>query len=220
MKARRATQLVLSLVALVGGVSCLDVSGAGAADSQIRIGNASGQTLSLFLDDQLQIDDSHQLNISLMQVPSGDHTLTARTSGGIDTPLPLTAPPGGSINTYAYTTASGTLALVLLDTIEVPTGNTALVRAINLSKIVGNVDVYASLLGGSASTLLAPSISYLSTTPYASKAANDSLEVYLTTAGTTTKIRTTGGFPVGPGDRRTVVLIDSGLVQVFRILPN
>jgi hypothetical protein len=220
VKARRAVHLIASAASLVLATSCLNITGdSGVADSQIRIVNAAGQTLGIFLDDHLSIDGSQQPNVSLIIVPSGQHTLTARTDGGIDTQLLLTTPPAGSINIYAYTTPAGAVNLVLMDTTDAPIGANAKVRALNLSKLVGNVDVYASQPDGSAGTQLAPSISYLSTTPYLQKSSG-SWEVYLTTAGTTTKVRSTGAFPVQPGDRRTVVIIDSASVPVFRVLPN
>jgi len=212
--------LIASVASLALATSCLDVTGGNSvADSQIRVVNAAGQPLNLFLDNHLSIDASQQLNVSLIIVPSGQHTLTARTSGGVDTELLFTTAPGASINTYAYTAPSGIVNLVLMDTTDTPAGATAKVRALNLSKLVGNVDFYASQPDGTAGTQLAPSISYLSTTPYAQKGAG-SWEVYLTTAGTTTKVRSTGAFSVDPGDRRTVVIIDSASVPVFRVLPN
>lgn len=206
-------------MSLVFASSCLDIAGTNVADSQIRIVNASGQTLSLFLDDQLQIDNSQQPNISLIIVHSGEHTLSARTSTGAETPLTLTTSPGGLANVYAYTPSAGAVNLVLLDTTDVPTGGTAKVRVLNLSKTLGSVDVYASQPTGSTGTQLAPSISYLSMTPYTQKNAGQ-WEVYLTTAGTATKLRSTGGFDVEAGGRRTVVLIDSLSIPVFRVLPE
>lgn len=219
MKVRRAAQLVLSFGIVVGAASCLDVSGNGVANSQILLVNGSGQMLSVFVDGALQIDDSQQLNISLITLPSGTHTVDVRTAAGVDTPLDLTTPPGGLLNTYAYTTTAGDVKLALLDTTDVPAGNTAKVRAFNLSKLVGNVDVYASQPDGTVGTQLAPSIAYVATTPYVQNSAGP-WEVYLTAAGTMNKLSSTGAFTIEPGGRRTVVLIDSAAVPVFRILVN
>jgi hypothetical protein len=217
--ARKAAHLVLTLGVLVGGASCLDVTGNDVADSQIRIVNASGQTLNIFLDDHLSIDGSVPPNISLIVVQSGEHTLTVRTANGVDTPLTFTTTPGGMANTYAYTTSEGVVNLVLMDTTVAPTGSAARVRAINLSQEAGDVDIYASQPSGTAGTQLAPTFGYLATTPYLEKSAG-TWEVYLTTLGTTTKLRSTGSFDVEGGGRRTIVILDSLSVPVFRILPN
>jgi hypothetical protein len=219
VKARRAAQLIFSLAALVGAGSCLDVSGTGIADADIRIVNASGQELGIYLDGQLAIDGSQQLNISLITAPSGTHTLNVRTAAGVDTPLNLDLTPGGFTNTYAYTNSSGVVNLVLLDTTEVPAPNMSKVRAINLSRTAGAIDIYASQPDSTAGTLLSPTFDYLASTPYSQRNAG-SWDVYITTAGTTTKLLTTGSFTLLPTERRTIVLIDSASVPIFRALPN
>jgi hypothetical protein len=217
VKARRAAQLVLSLAILAGAASCLDISSTGVGSSQIRIVNASGQQLDIFLDNALAIDASQQLNVSLISVTSGIHELSVRTAAGVETPLELTTTPGGFTNTYVYTNSSGVVNLVLLDTTDVPTGNTGRVRALNLSRLAGSIDVYSN--DAVTTTKLAPTFDYLSTTPYAPETPGG-WEVYITPAGSTTKLHSTGVFQANPGDRLTVVLIDSLSVPVFRILPN
>ena len=216
---RSIARTVLPLVALAGAASCLDLTGSDVANSQIRVVNAAGQTLNLFIDDHLSIDGSVPPNVSLVVLASGSHKLTARTAGGVDTDLDLTTPPGGALNTYAYTNSSGVVVLALLDSTTAPTGNAAKIRAINLSKLTGAIDVYASQPDGTAGTKLNPTFDYLTTTPYVQKSSG-SWEVYYTAAGAATKLSSTGAFTMQPGERRTVVILDSASVPVFRILPN
>lgn len=213
----KAPHVLLSLASLVFAAACLDVTSTGVADAQIQVVNASGQALNLFLDNRLSVDNSQQLNVSLIIAPSGSHTLTVRTAGGVESDLPITTTPGGLAYAYAYTTESGEVNLALLDTMAVPAAGKARVRAFNLSKLAGSVDVYASQPRGSAGILLAPTFDYLAKTDFTEQNAG-TWEAYITDAGTTTKIETTGAFDVESGGRRTVVLIDSLSVPVFRVL--
>jgi hypothetical protein len=218
VNARQACRAALSVAAFVLAASCLNTSGPGTADTQIRIINASGQALGIYLDGRLEIDQSVQPNVSLIVVPGGDHVLDVRTSNGIDTSLPLVGPPGGFANFYAYTTDAGDVNLIQLDSTATPAGNSTKVRALNLSKIAAG-DIYASISTTDPGTKLAPAFDYLSVTPYMEQTAG-AWQVYLTTAGTTTKVLGTGLFPAPPGQTRTVVLIDSATTPIFRILPN
>ena len=218
MNARKAARVLLSSVALVGAASCLNVTGNDTANAEIRIVNAAGQLLNIFVDDHLSIDGSVPPNVSLIVLPSGSRKLTARTAAGVDTDLILDLAPGGAVNTYAYTNASGAVVLALLDTPAASTGNTGKVRAINLSKLTGAIDIYASA-PGAGGTKLNATFDYLTLTPFLEQPSG-SWEVYYTASGSNTKVRSTGAFPVQPGDRRTVVLLDSASVPIFRILPN
>jgi hypothetical protein len=211
--------VLLSSLSLLGAASCLDLTGNDVANSQIRVVNASGQSLNIFVDDHLQIDGSVPPNVSLIVLPSGSRKLTARTAAGIDTDLELNLTPGGNVNTYAYTNSSGAVVLALLDSTTAPAGNSAKIRAINLSKLTGAIDIYASQPAGSAGTKLNTTFDYLTLTPFLEKPSG-SWEVYYTAAGGSTKLNSTGTFPVQPGERRTVVVLDSASVPIFRVLPN
>lgn len=215
---RKAARALLPSVALLGAASCLDITGNDVANSQIRIVNAAGQSLGIFVDDHLAIDGSVPPNVSLVQLASGSHKLTVRTAAGVDADLLLTTTPGGAFNTYAYTNSSGVIDFALLDTTIAPTGNVAALRALNLSKLTGAIDIYASSGTGTA-TKLAATFDYLAKTPFAEKASGD-WEVYYTAAGSSTKLKSTGSFPIEAGGRRTVVVLDSASVPIFRVLPN
>jgi hypothetical protein len=218
VNAGKAARLVLALVALVSTGSCLNLTGNDVANSVIRIANASGQTLTIFIDDHLSIDGSLQGNVSEIVLPSGQHTLGVRTANGVETPLLLTTTPGGLQVAYAYTTSSNLVNLVLLDTTAVPAAGTAKVRAINLSKLIGSVDIYASQPSGATGAQLSTSFDFLTVTPYAQKSSG-SWEVYVTAHNTATKVLSTGTFQVESGGRRTLMIIDVGTTPTFRELP-
>lgn len=219
MKARTVRQVVLSFVALVGATACLDVTGTDAADSQIRVVNASGQTLNLLVDDRLAIEGSQQLNVSLIQMAAGVHKLAFRTLDGVETALTVTTTPLGIRTAYAYTYVSGEVIGILLDTIAPPPAGKAAVRVINLSNTAGAVDIYGSQPAGSTGTTFVSPFSYLAQSPYMQRDAG-TWEVYITEAGTPNMLLTTGSFPIESQGRRTIFLIDSASVPVFRVLPN
>jgi hypothetical protein len=214
---RKAHHVLPLLVSLLFAGSCLDLSH-GVAISEVRVANASGQTLTLFMDEELSVVGSKPPNVSLIGVAPGDHTLIARNVNTSDVLLPFGATPGGTENVVAFSSDDGTLNLVQLDTTTVPTGNIAKVRALNFSRLIGNVDIYASQAGG-AGAKLATAFPVLAKTPYV-EGAPGPWEVYLTTAGTTNKLLTTT-FTTLPGDRWTVLVIDDSLSRpVLRVLPN
>jgi hypothetical protein len=219
VKARPARHVVLSLVVLAAATACLDVTGTRAADSQIRVVNATGQTLNLLMDDRLAVEASQQLNISLIQIAAGVHTLTFRTLDGAETPITVTTTPLGIRTAYAYTYASGEVIGIILDTIAPPPAGKASVRAINLSKTAGAVDIYGSQPAGTAGTLFVSPFSYLTASSFMQRDAGK-WEIYLTDAGSSNKILTTGEVNIESQGRRTVFLIDSASVPVFRVLPE
>jgi hypothetical protein len=210
--------VVLSLVGLVAVTSCLDMNNPVSGDAQLRVINASGQFLSLYLDGVLEIDGSQQLNVSLIIAAAGPHIFSVRTGAGVETPINITTTPGGQSNVYAYT-ADSVVNLALLDTIPTPAIGKADVRALNLSSFVGNIDIYATSPTG-ASVQLNPTFDYLTKTPFSEGSSNGSWEVHYNAAGTTSTVNSTGAFAIEDGGRRTVVVIDSGSIPVFRILPN
>jgi len=208
--------VLLSLACLPFTAACLDVTSSGVADAQIQVVNASGQPLNIFLDNRLSVENSQQLNVSLIIAAPGTHVVTVRTGGGINTNLPVTTTPRGLAYAYAYTTPGGAVELKLLDTVTTPGAGKVKIRAFNLSKLAEGVDVYASQPGG-ADVQLAPTFDYLAKTDYIEGNAG-SWQVYLTAAGTTTDIAATGAFDIESGGRRTVVVIDSLSFPVFRVL--
>lgn len=216
MKSRHTVLSVLGLALLT---ACLDVTSSGTADSEVRIVNATGQTVNIFLDDRLAIDASQQLNVSQIIVASGVHKLALRDQNGVETSTSLTLPPAGFTGVYAYTQPSGSIAVVVMDTLAVPAAGQSAARVINVSKLATNVDIYGSGGDGAAATQFISPFPYLTVSPYVTKPAG-SWEVYYTAAGSATKVRSTGAFPLEEHGRRTVFLIDSGSVPVFRILPR
>lgn len=218
MNARKLARRVLSVVALASAAACLDLTGNEAANSVIRVANASGQELTILIDDHLSIDGSLQGNVSEIVLASGEHTLAVRTANGVETPLLLTTTPGGLHVAYAYTDASNVVNLVRMDSTAVPTGGAVKVRAINLSRLLTDVDIYATQTGGATPTQLSPTFDFRTTTPYTEKTAG-SWEVYVTAKGTTNKVLSTGSFAVEPGGRRTLMIIDVGGIPTFREMP-
>jgi hypothetical protein len=208
-----------SLVCLTLLTACLDATGSGVADSQIRVVNATGQIVNLFLDTHLAVDNSDQLNVSLIVTPAGTHTLGFRTANGIETPVTITTTPSGFSTVYGYTDGSGAVVVVPVDSGPVPPEGQAAVRVINVSHLAGNVDIYGSQPDGTAGTKFVTPFNYLTTSPFMLK-NQGSWEVYTTAAGSSTKLGSTGAFPIEDRGRRTVFLIDSLTVPVLRILPN
>jgi hypothetical protein len=215
----KAAHVLLSLVCLTVLSACLNTTESGPPNSQIRVVNATGQTVNLFLDNQLAIENSNQLNVSLIVTPPGTHTLGFRTANGVETPVSFTTTPGGFSTVYGYTNGSGAIVAVAMDTTAVPPSGQAAVRVINVSHLLGDVDIYGSQPNGTPGTQFVTPFNYLTTSPFMLK-SQGSWEVYTTAVGSSTRLRSTGAFPIEDGGRRTVFLIDSGTVPVFRILPN
>jgi len=216
---RKAPRVVLSLVALVVASACLDTTAPAAANSEIRIINASEQTLNIFMDDRLAIDQSQQSDVSLIQLASGDHKLTFRNANGVETPLPITTTPAGFRTTYVYTNSSGEVVAVLLDTIVPPPPGQASVRVVNLSRVAGSVDVYGSQPPGAQGVAFGTAMSFLAESPSMQKDAGV-WDAYYTLSGSTQKVLSADEFPIESQGRRTLILIDIASVPVFRLLLN
>jgi hypothetical protein len=211
--------VVLSLVSLIAAAACLDTTSPGnGGNTQIRIMNASGQALNLFLDNRLAVDQSVQTNLSLIITRPGPHTLTFRTANGDETNLPLLTTPRGFTTTYAYTDDQGVVVGVILDSAATPATDKAKVRFTNLSRLAPSVDAYVSQPAGAAGTLAMAALPYLSSSSFVEMDAAE-LEVYVTDVGAPDKLQSTT-FEADGASRWTVFLVDSADVPVFRIAPN
>ncbi|HEY4303683.1 MAG TPA: DUF4397 domain-containing protein [Gemmatimonadaceae bacterium] len=206
----------MSVGSLVLSSSCLDVS-KHTTIAEVRVVNASGQTLSVFMDDDISVTSSVPPNVSLIGVTAGTHMLSIRNSASIITQLIFDASEGCKLNMVAYTTDAGDLTLVQLDSTDAPGGASAKIRALNLSRIAGNVDFYASIPGDTA-LVLSSALPVAGKTAYATETAGP-WQVYLTTSGTKTKVAASDPFTTVAGDRYTTILLDADGLVVLRVLP-
>ena len=112
---------------------------------------------------------------------------------------------------------SSLAATVLADTGElVPVGKSKL-RVAHLSPNAGSIEIWRTQPDFQTPVHIMTPFDYLATSPYL-QSDPGAWEVFVTRPGTTTKLATTGLVQVPSGEKRTVVLLDSAGVMLFRVI--
>jgi hypothetical protein len=216
MTPRRA---LVSLGLLTAAVSCLGGTNSEPLDAQIRIINASTSALNIAVDGTTQLTDVAPSNISALFTTPGTHHLVFSGTNVNGVALDVQAPANGVSTAYIYMSSSGAGSAAVLDTgAAVPAGKSK-VRVSLLSKLIGNVDVWRTQPDFPTPTKIQTPFPYLTTSPFV-QSDSGAWEVFVTPVGSATRLKSTGTFRIPSGGRRTIVLLDSSGVPVFRILPE
>ena len=207
------------MAAVVTIAACLDVTNPPAADTQVRVINASGATINIFADGTELVDAAAPSNVSVMFLTAGPHQLQFQTTSGLSSSLNVTTVPGGLLETYVVSPNATTLTSAVLDTGSVVPPNKSKIRVAHLSKLSGNIDIWRTQPDFLTPTRIQTPFPYLAVSPFV-QSDSGFWEVFITPAGSTTRLLSTGQFRIESTGKRTVVLMDSGNVQIFRILPE
>jgi hypothetical protein len=100
----------------------------------------------------------------------------------------------------------------------VPSGKSKL-RAVNLSQSIGGIDIWRTQPDFHTPTKIQIPFPYLSTTAFV-QSDSGFWEVFITRAGSTAQLTTTGQFRIEPTGKRTVIVLDSANTPILRVLPE
>ena len=214
-------RLLLGLSAIVGITACLDVTNPPEADTQIRVINASGSAINIFLDGNETVSSAATSNVSAIFVTAGQHQLRFQANGGLSTTLGVNTVSGQVVETYVISPNATSLTSAVLDTGSVVPLNKSKIRVVHLSRNVGAIDIWRTQPDFLTPTRIQFPFPYLAATPFV-QSDEGFWEVFITPegGGPGNVLLSTGQFRVESMGKRTIVLMDSANTQVFRILPE
>lgn len=210
---------MMAVATLAGAASCLGTGTEPENTAAIHAINATDQTLTIFVDGRFAIDAVAPGAVSLLVVAPGTHGLTYRTVDGLETTLTIITSRTAIATVYAYPTSSVTVGLVALDTAATVATGKSKVRVVNLSQTAGDIDVYRTQPDAPTATKILEPFTYQTASPYIESTAGQ-WEVYITAAGSETKLATTDAFNLASGERRSVFVLDIGGNPVLRVIPE
>lgn len=201
--------------------ACLDVTNPADADTQIRVINASGNSIDIFLDGEQAVSSAASSNVSAIFLTAGPHQLQFQAAGGLSSTLNVTTVSGGVLETYVVSPNATTLTSAILDTGSVVPMNKSKIRVLHLSQNVGPIDIWRTQPDFPTPTRIQFPFPYLAASPFV-QSDEGFWEVFITPegAGPGNVVLSTGQFRVESTGKRTIVLMDSANTQIFRILPE
>lgn len=218
-----STRLALLLAAfLVAGCDDDDTLTVEDFDSSVQVVNATRTPL------ELRIDGSSVVTIGVARVStpfrlsSGRHEIqligapevSARVTVNVDPGVPAIAV---IVPANRSETERGIVARVLADTGRIVPAGKSKLRVANFASTTVNVDIWRTQPDHPDPVRVMAPFPFRSVSPYLESDAGV-WEVFVTPAGGTTRLVTTGPLAIPSGERRTVVLIDSVGVLRLRVL--
>lgn len=215
---RRRT--LLAMCALIALGACLDVTNPPDPDTQVRVINASGGAIDISVDGIVAISQADPAAVSLLGLTPGTHIVQFQTTSGATSSFTVTTVSGDVRESYVVSPTPTTLSSALLDTGGIVPAGKSKVRVIHLSQLAPAIDIWRTQPDFTTPTKIQTPFPYLSVTPFIQSDAGF-WEVFITPAGATApRLLTTNQFQVEATGKRTIVLMDSGGVQIFRVLPE
>ncbi len=190
----------------------------GTGSAGLRVINASKTPVDIVVDGQTVFRGLAVANVSdRINVSSGGHEIRLAGPSGASAQVQIDAPTGATRTAVVTPTASSISASVLVDTgALVPAGKTKL-RVAHLASGAGSIEIWRTQPDFQTPVHIMTPFDYLATSPYL-QSDPGSWEVFVTRPGSTAKIVTTGGVVISPGEKRTVVLLDSAGVMRLRVI--
>jgi hypothetical protein len=214
-----APRALVSVALLVGLTACLDVDNPKPQDSQIRVINAANSAINISVDGNATLEGVSPSSISALFLAAGTHQLTMQTSTGLSTTLTVNTASQEVTTTYAYSPSPNAIGVVVLDTGGIVPSGKAKLRVTHLSKLAGNVEIWRTQPDFKTPTRLQTPFPYLATSAFV-QSDSGAWEVFVTPVGSNEKLATTRLFRIPSTGKRTVVLLDSSGVMIFRVLPE
>lgn len=210
-------KLLLGSLAVVCA-SCLDGTSPQTTDAQIRIINASAVTVNIAVDGTPELDFVQPSNVSAFFTSPGPHKIIFSGDALLSTLINVTATSQGVTTAYLYTSANGQTGVAALDTGSTTPVGKSKVRVSLLSRAIGPVDVWRTQPDFQTPIHIQTPFPYLTTSPFV-QSDSGVWRVFVTPVGSSTPLLSTT-FDVPSTGRRTVVLLDSAGIPVFRVLPE
>jgi hypothetical protein len=215
MSSRLALFTIVAVAACSGGEST-DIG----TNTAIRVINASQSVLNVTVDGQTAVSALQVAQYSSsVPLTAGSHQLQFRTSSGVTTTLSVDLKAGAPVTAFAYAPTTTSLAAAVMDTGSVVPAGKSKLRVSHLASTAGAIEIWRTQPDYQIPIHIMTPFNYLATSPYLQSDAGN-WEVFITPAGSSTKLLTTGAINIPSGERRTVVLLDSAGILHFRVLPE
>ena len=221
--ARSAVVLATLALALGTLTACGDdevidpgTTGTGAG---LRVINASQAPLTVLVDGRVVAQGLTVASVSnTLAIAPGAHQVRLQTAGGASASLTVQAAAGRTVTTFGTPAAgAGLAAAVLEDTGSVVLAGKSKLRVAHLAANAPAVDIWRTQPDFQTPIRVMFPFAYQATSSYL-QSDPGAWEVFVTPAGGTTRLATTGSITVPSGERRTVVLLDSAGVLRLRVI--
>jgi len=208
--------LAIALAACSG-----DVAEPARASAGFRVLNATQAPVDVTVDGAFVVRGLGVAALSpSLALAAGAHQVRLTSASGATTTLAVDGSAARTLTTVVYPdTAARIAAEVLQDTgAVVPAGKSKL-RVMHLAANAGAIQIWRTQPDYQSPSLIMTPFAYRATSPYLQSDPGN-WEVWVTAAGSTAKLASTGAVNVPNGERRTVVLLDSAGVARFRVIPE
>ena len=187
------------------------------AESAIRVVNAAAQPVDVLVDGTVMSSAIPASAVSSrLTLGAGSHTVQLRGANGASASVSAETKAGDTRLIVAQTAGVG-LAAAVLDTGGIVPAGKSKMRILHLAPNAPALESWRTQPDFPTPTHLVTPFQYGLVSAYFQSDAG-SWEVWVTAAGATAKLATTGPFTIPAGQRRTVALVDSAGVLRMRVI--
>jgi hypothetical protein len=186
--------------------------------SALRVINASKVPVDVLVDGRLILQELGVASVlPLIPTALGTHVVGLRANG-VTTTISVQSITGQLLTTIVLLgTGSSLNASVLVDTGNVIPAGKSKLRVANLAREAGTIEIWRTQPDFQTPVHIQTPFAYGATSPYL-QSDPGAWEVFVTAPGGSAKLATTGAVTVPSGGRRTVVLLDSAGVMLFKVI--
>lgn len=185
----------------------------------LRVINAGSTMLSVYVDNAVKGSNIAIASVApTISIPAGSHQVRLVGTDGSSSTVSINTKDGDVVTAVGTrTSTTGLTASVIADTgAIVPAGKSKL-RVLHLSPNAGDIEIWRTQPDFQTPVHIMTPFPYMGQSPYLQSDPGN-WEVFITAAGSTAKLVSTGAVNVPSGERRTVVLLDSAGSRVFRVI--
>jgi hypothetical protein len=185
----------------------------------VRVVNATGGPIDVVIDGRTVAAGVPLASVSSkLEVAPGTHQLQLQPATGNPVSLTVESTAGSVVPAAAYPGMQSSMdASVLVDTGAVVAAGRSKLRVVHLAASVTGIEIWRSQPDFQTPVHIMTPFPYEATSPYLESTPGN-WEVFVTAAGSGTKLATTGAVQVPSGQRRTAALMDSAGVLRFRVI--
>lgn len=185
----------------------------------IRAVNATAAPLALVVDGDTLIRGVQVGSVSApTSLTAGAHQIRLVSGATISNPIAITAVDGRDIVAVGKGAAnSGITSSILSDTGAIVPASKSKLRVVHLSEHAGDIEIWRTQPDFMTPVHIMTPFLYGAESPYL-QSDPGAWEVFVTAAGSTTKLASTGSINIPAGQRRTIVLLDSAGNKRLRVI--
>lgn len=217
----RTSRVICTVVASIAIAGCGDslVLIQRTTDASMRFINASSSPVDVLVDRAAVAYQLAPGSVSeRIGINAGARDVHFQNAAGATADARVDVVIGTTVNTIAYSNVSPALiANVLSDTGSIVPAGKSKLRVAHLAASAGNIEIWRTQPDFQMPVRIMTPFPYQAVSPYLQSAPGP-WEVFITPAGSTTRIATTGIINIDDGRRRTVVLLDRLGVLRLRVI--